>query len=133
MMQPYPLAYPDFPYQMVVADYFMVKSKTWLVVTDRFSGWLSLFYHSKEASASELTRNLKDYFTTFGIAGHLFSDGGPQFTLSQFQQFLKSWGIEHRASSSYFPISNLRTEALVKSAKRIIMNNTTMDGSPDIN
>ena len=132
MMPPLPLASPDYPYQMVVADYFTVKSKTWLVVADRFSGWLSLFYHPKEASATDLIKNLKDYFTTFGIASHFSSDGGPQFLSSQFQQFLKSWGIEHRTSSSYFPKSNLRSETAVKSAKRIVMDNSKLDGSPDM-
>merc|ERR1712025_343857 len=56
---------------------------------------------------------------------------GPQFVSSQFQHFLKSWGIEHRTSSAYFPKSNLRSETAVKSAKRIVMDNSKLDGSPD--
>ena len=60
----------------------------------RFSGWLSLFYFPNEVSATDLIRNLKDYFTTFGIAEHFASDGGPQFQPSIFQNFLKSWGIQ---------------------------------------
>ena len=132
MMPPLPLASPDFPYQMVVGDYFTVKSKTWLVVADRFSGWLSLYYYPKEASASDLIRNLKDYFMTFGIAEHFVSDAGPQFISSQFQNFLKAWGIQHRTSSSYFPKSNLRGESAVKSAKRIVLDNSRSDGSPDL-
>ena len=117
---------------MIVADYFTVKSKTWLVVADRFSGWLSLFYYSKEASATDLIKNLKDYFATFGIAEQFASDSGPQFTSSLFQNFLKSWGIQHRTSSSYFPKSNLRAESAVKSAKRIVLDNSKSDGSPDM-
>ena len=132
MMPPLPLASPDFPFQMIVGDYFTVKSKTWLVVADRFSGWLSLYYYPKEASASDLIRNLKDYFITFGISEQFASDSGPQFTSSLFQNFLKSWGIEHRTSSSYFPKSNLRAESAVKSAKRIVLDNTKSDGSPDL-
>ena len=132
MMPPLPLASPDFPYQMVVGDYFTVKSKTWLVVADRFSGWLSLYYYPKEASASDLIRNLKDYFMTFGIAEHFASDSGPQFISSQFQNFLKAWGIKHRTSSSYFPKSNLRAESAVKSSKRIVLDNSRSDGSPDL-
>ena len=132
MMPPLPLASPDFPFQMVVADYFTVKSKTWLVIADRFSGWLSLNYFPREASASDLIRNLKDYFTTFGIAEHFSSDLGPQFKSSEFRNFLKAWGVEHRTSSSYFPKSNLRAESAVKSAKRIVLDNSKSDGSPDI-
>ena len=132
MMPPMPLASPDFPFQMVVADYFTVKSRTWLVVADRFSGWLSLFYFAREANATDLIKDLKDYFTTFGIAEHFASDSGPQFQSSQFQNFLRSWGIKHRTSSAYFPKSNLRAESAVKSAKRIVLDNTKSDGSPEM-
>ena len=67
MMLPLLLASPEFPYQIVVADYLTVKSKTRLVVTDKFSRWLSLFYHQKEALTTDLIKNLKDYFITFSI------------------------------------------------------------------
>ena len=50
MMPPSPLVSPEFPYQMVGADYFTGKWKTWLAVAKRFSRWFSLFQHSKEAS-----------------------------------------------------------------------------------
>ena len=131
MMPPMPLASPEFPHQMIVGDYFDVKGKTWLVLADRFSGWLSLHYFPREATATDLVRNMKDYFTHFGIAEHFSSDSGPQFQSSLFQNFLRSWGVEHRTSSSYFPKSNLRSETAVKSAKRIVMDNSKLDGSPD--
>ena len=131
MMPPMPLASPEFPHQMIVGDYFDVKGKTWLVLADRFSGWLSLHYFPREATAADLIRHLKDYFSTFGISEHFSSDNGPQFQSSQFKNFLKSWGVEHRTSSSYFPKSNLKSETSVKSAKRIVMDNSKLDGSPD--
>ena len=130
-MPPLPLASPEFPMQMIVADYFDVKGKSWLVLADRFTGWLSLFYFPKEASSSDLVKRLKDYFSVFGIAEHLSSDSGPQFRSSQFQSFMKSWGVEHRVSSAYHPKSNLRAETAVKSAKRIVMDNTKLDGTPE--
>ena len=130
-MPPMPLASPEYPMQMIVGDYFDAKGKTWLVLADRFTGWLSLFYYPKEASASDLVKDMKDYFAIFGIAEHFSSDSGPQFKSNQFQSFLKSWGIEHRVSSSYHPKSNLRSETAVKSAKRIVMDNTKLDGSPE--
>ena len=132
MMPPMPLASPDFPFQYIVADYFDVKGKTWLVIADRFSGWLSVSYFPREASSSDLIKTLKEYFTTFGISEHFASDGGPQFQSSQFKEFLKSWGIEHRTSSAYFPKSNLRAESAVKSAKRVVLDNSNLDGSPDL-
>ena len=132
MMPPMPLASPEYPHQMIVGDYFDVKGKTWLVLADRFSGWLSMHYFPREATATDLISHLKNYFAIFGIAEHFSSDSGPQFQSSQFKNFLKSWGVEHRTSSAYFPKSNLRSETAVKSAKRIVMENSKLDGSPDI-
>ena len=86
MMPPLLLASHDFSYQIVVANNFAVKSMTWLVVTDRFSGWLSLLYYSKEASALELIKNLTDYFATFGIVGC-------QYTIAHHRQQAVSDGI----------------------------------------
>ena len=74
---------------------------------------------------------MKDYFAIFGICDQFSSDCGPQFKSSQFQSFLKTWGVEHRVSSSYHPKSNLKAETSVKSAKRIVMDNTKLDGSPE--
>ena len=58
-------------------------------------------------------------------------DEGSQFRAREFQQFLAQYGVEHRVSSDYFPHSNLRAEAAVKSAKRLIRDNTNSAGVPD--
>ena len=78
-MPPLPLASPDFPFQMIAMDYFENKGKSWLVIADRFSGWLSLNYFPREATSSELISRLKNYFSTFGIPEEISSDDGPQF------------------------------------------------------
>ena len=102
------------------------------MIADRFSGWLSLNYFPKEASSSELIARLKNYFCTFGIPEEISSDDGPQFKSNQLKQFLQSWGVKnHRVSSAYHPHSNLRAETAVKSGKRLLMDNTKSDGSPD--
>ena len=132
MMPPQPLASPDYPFQMVVADYCNIKGKSWLVLCDRFSGWLSVQYYSREASATDLVRTLKEYFSIFGIPEHFSSDDGPQFRSDTLRTFFQSWGVrEHRVSAAYHPHSNLRAETAVKSAKRILLDNTRSDGSPD--
>ena len=131
MMPPLPLESPQYPFQMVVGDFFNVKGKSWLVLADRFSGWLSVHYYPREASTTELIRSMKDYFSVFGICEHFSSDDGPQFRSTEFRNFLQSWGVsQHRVSAAYHPHSNLRAEAAVKSSKRIVMDNTRSDGSP---
>ena len=132
-MPPLPLASPQYPFQMIVADYFDVKGKSWLVIADRFSGWLSLHYYPREASSSDLIKSLKEYFCIFGVAEHFSSDDGPQFRSTAFKEFLSTWGVtEHRVSAAYNPHSNLRAETAVKSGKRLLLDNTRSDGSPDM-
>ena len=52
------------------------------------------------------------------------SDGGPQFTSSEFKSFLKTWEIHHRLSSAEYPQSNGRAKLAVKTAKQTIIDNT---------
>ena len=68
-------------------------------------------------------------FAAYGVSEELSSDGGPQFMAESFQQFLKLWCVKHKLSSVSYPQSNGRAETAVKSAKRIIHNNISADGS----
>ena len=131
MMPPVIPASPEYPFQMIAIDYFDCKGKSWLVIADRFSGWLSLHYYPREATSNDLIQSLKNYFCIFGIAEQISSDDGPQMRSQNFKQFLNSWGVSHRVSSAYFPHSNLRAETAVKSGKRMLLDNTRSDGSPD--
>ena len=102
------------------------------MVADRFSGWVSVFYYPREATATDLVRKMKEVFSTMGVAEHFSSDAGPQFKSEHFKKFLSDWGVEeHRVSSAYFPHSNLRAETAVKTAKRLIRDNTASDGTPN--
>ena len=65
----------------------------------------------------------------YGAPEEFSSDGGPQFTSTPFEVFLKTWGVKHRISSVGYPQSNGPAEAAVKTAKRIIQENTWKDGS----
>ena len=130
-MPPLPIQSPEYPFQMLVADYCTIKGKSWLIMADRFTGWVSVYYFCKEATAQDLIEILKIYFTTFGVAEHISSDDGSQFRSRIFANFLQRWGVDiHRVSSDYFPHSNLRAETAVKTAKRLLMTNTKSDGSP---
>ena len=71
----------------------------------------------------------RDLFIAYGVSEEISSDGGPQFKSSQFDQFLKTWGVKWRPSSASYPQSNGRAELGVKAAKRIIHNNVSADGS----
>jgi len=115
---------------MVVADFCDLKGKSWLVIADRFTGWISVYHFDKEATTENVIKIFKKSFSTFGVAVNLSTDNDVRFRSHTFQNFLKTWGVSHRVSSDYNPHSNLRAETAVKSAKRILLDNTKSDGSP---
>ena len=84
-----------------------------------------------DATNKELREFLREQFAMFGVPDELASDDGPQFRAKEFEDFLRRWGVNHRTSSSYNPHSNLREETGVKTAKRMLLDNTRADGSPD--
>ena len=101
----------------------------YLSIADRFSGWVSVFLFPNSATSRQLISICRALFQTYGAAEELSSDGGPQFTSTAFQQFMKNWGVTHRLSSAAYPQSNGRAEAPVKTAKRIIYDSISSDGS----
>ena len=115
---------PEYPFQQICADYFEHESHSYLSIVDRFSYWLNIYHFSNSATSSSLIAEFRKLFGSYGVSEEISSDGGPQFTSSSFQQFLKNWGVNFRISSAQYPQSNGRAELAVKTAKRIIMDNT---------
>ena len=56
-------------------------------------------------------------------------DGASNLNSGEFKDFLQCWSVRHRLSSAYFPQSNGRAEAAVKSMKRLIRGHTGPRGS----
>ncbi|XP_013793846.1 uncharacterized protein K02A2.6-like, partial [Limulus polyphemus] len=119
---PTPLVYAQYPFQCISADFFHYKGVNYLVIVDRYSNW-PIVERSTNGSTG-LINSLRKTFVTFGIPDELASDGGPEFTSTATQDFLKTWGIHHKLSSVAFPHSNCRAEVGVKMIKRMITDNT---------
>jgi hypothetical protein len=125
---------PSTPFEQVFADFCKYGGHQYLVVGDRLSGWVEVFQSptsSGLSGATGLIRHLRTLFSTFGVPEELSSDGGPEFTASSTESFLQTWGVRHRISSAYFPQSNGRAEAAVKTVKRLLVSNTSPTGSLD--
>ena len=65
--------------QCIIADYCSLKAKTWLIFANLFTGWVSVWYFEKEATAKGPVKILRNQFTTFGVAENLTSDDESQF------------------------------------------------------
>ena len=68
---------PSFPFQYVVGDYFSIAGVNYLVLGDRFSGWISIYTASKGEFDAKVKRS-REYFTNFNIPEEIATDGGPQ-------------------------------------------------------
>ena len=98
----------------MVGDYFSLAGTNYLVLGDRFSGWLSIYSAGHgEFDAKALVNRSIEYFTNFKIPEEISTDGGPQMTSDLFQKSLKAWGVRHRLSSSYHPHSNCRCISVI--------------------
>ena len=117
---------PDYPFQCICADYFTYKGISYLVTVDRYSNWPIV---EKSLDGAEgLISSLKQTFNTFGIPEELASDGGPEFTALSTQNFLRQWGVHHRLASVAYAHSNCQAELGVKTMKRLLMDNTGVNG-----
>ena len=100
---------PEFPFEQTVADLFKLEGHTFLAYADRFSGWLEV-ERLPTSSFRFVRQSLLRWFVTYGVPAEL-------------ENFLKQWDVRRRLSSAYYPQSNGRAEAAVKSAKRILLGN----------
>ena len=120
---------PDYPFQMVAADYFEVKNHSYAVYADRYTGWSkAMFFPRNQATSSDLIGFLRDIFVDTGAPEELSCDGGSTFVSGETKEFLKRWGVKTRQSSMGFAQSNGRAEAAVKAAKKLIMDNVDSSG-----
>ena len=121
---------PDWSFQQICGDYFDYQGHSYLAIAQQLSGWLCL-YHFKPGSATSqnLITNCWSLFMNYGTPKEFSSDGGPQFTSTSFQNFLKTWGVQHRLSSMDYLQFNGRAVTAVKTVKCIIWENTSNNGS----
>jgi len=125
---------PSTPFEAVACDYFDFHGHHYLVTADRLTGWCEVFHipvGTKDAGSNGLLKALRVLLIRAGVPKEVSSDGGPEFTSKQTQAFFKRWGIHHRLSSAYHPSSNGRAEVAVKTAKRLLTDNVSSNGSLD--
>ena len=121
---------PSRPFEDVSADLFYYAGKTYLVYVDRLSGWIKLNEFSHDPSSHQIISTIRKFFVDTGVPVRIRTDGGPQFTSSKFQQFLKKWGVTSTISTPHYPQSNGHAEAAVKAMKHLVAK-TAEHGSLD--
>ena len=111
---------PDYPFQQVVADLFQLEGYNYIAYADRLTGWLEVKHLGQGTTSHHLVSVLRTLFTRHGVPEEMSCDGGTNLVSEEMQNFLKKWRESLRVSSAYYPQSNGRAEAAVKSAKRVV-------------
>ena len=66
---------PSYPFEMIAADYFHLDGWNYLVLSDRYSGWISVYRTGRcEYDANRLVEALKEHFISWGVAAECASD-----------------------------------------------------------
>lgn len=110
---------------------FQLQGHAYLVYADRLTGWLEATHLAEGTSSSAIMDHLRRHFVRWGAPEQLSMDGGTNLGSEEMKTFLKKWGVCVRLSSAYYPQSNGRAEAAVKSAKQVLRDNVGADGSID--
>ena len=101
---------------MVATDLFETKNSKYLLIVDYYSRFPVL--HKLSSTTSRvLIQEMKAVFAELGVPSVIVSDGGPQYTATEFQDFTKHWQIEHTLSSLRNPQSNGMVEHFVQTMK----------------
>ena len=111
---------PTRVFQDVSADLFSHGGHYFLAYADRLSGWTTVEMWNKDPTAREVAKAVAGNFVDLGVPVRFRSDGGPQFTGSEFTQFLRRWGVTGVLSTPHYPQSSGHAEAAVKAMKSLV-------------
>jgi hypothetical protein len=112
-----PVAYP---FQAIHVDFRNYAGTSWLLGADQFTGWPIATRLGPNAPAETLVKALNNIFKDFGVPERIYSDGGPQFISSAFENFCQRNGIKNVLSSPYNSPSNGVAENAVKEMKKLV-------------
>ena len=97
-------------------DIFSLRNTQYLLVIDYFS-WFPVIKQLQSLHSVSVIKHLKDIFTEIGVPRNIVSDGGTQFTLQEFRDFTRTWGIQHTVTSPTNAQSNGQAECFVQTIK----------------
>jgi hypothetical protein len=120
---------PEYLFQQICSDFFSLQGHNFCLVVDRFRNWLQVF--TGKGGAQNLISLLGQCFHSYGIPKKLTSDGGPEYTACNTQEFLRKFGVHYRLTSVGFPHANQKAARSVGLAKRVIRDAVKPNGELD--
>ena len=90
--------------RLPLPDCCTINAKIWLLLADRLTRWVSVFYFPRDAKVKQLITILREMFYTFDVAESILTDDGSQCKANEMGG---------------------------KTAKRLLVTRNKSDGSPD--
>ena len=112
------------PWSQIGCDIFHYGIHHYLIVTDYFSSYpevVEISTGQQHGTSRKVIETLKDICARHGIPEKIISDGGPQFSSQEFEDFAKEWEFIHTPSSPEYPHGNAKVERSVQTVKTLIM------------
>ena len=80
----------NYPFQHICADEFEIRGTHYIVVVDRFSGWILLYHIKTTLTSQQLIKIFRSIFTSYGVSERLYTDGGFPFQSRKIKSFFSS-------------------------------------------
>ena len=106
------------PNDVWCSDIFWVKGYKVLFLLDEASRMFLGFRVGRRLSSTQVVDLLKEAFLLYGKPKYLRTDGGPEFTSNQTQEFLQSERVEHILTTPGHPWENGIAESWVGKTRR---------------
>ena len=107
---------PQTGWEQLGLDLFTLRNTHYILVFDYFS-LFPVIIKLQSLHLMSIIKHLKDIFTEIGVPRCIVSDGGTQFMSQEFQDFMRSWDIQHKITSPTNAQSNGQAKWFVKTIK----------------
>ena len=116
----HPWVWTDTPWKRIHVDYAgPFLGHMLFIAVDAHSKWPEVEMMSSTTSEKTI-ESLRSMFACHGLPEQLVLDNGPQFTSTEFSEFMKSNRIKHILSAPYHPATNGLAERFVQTLKRTL-------------
>ena len=80
----------------VCYDITHYKGNSYIIIVDRFSNWISIYWLN---TAEVVLKSIRNYFINHGVLAELTTDGGPEYVAVEIKELLERWDMNHRLTS----------------------------------